>query len=82
MISVRLPKELEDKLNLLSQQENITKSDVIKEALTKYIADRENKLTSYDLGRELFGKYGSGKGDLSITYKEKVREKINEKMSY
>ena len=30
MISVRLPKELEDKLNLLSQQENITKSDVIK----------------------------------------------------
>jgi len=82
MISVRLSKELEDKIELLSKQENLTKSDIIKEALNKYIIDHEKKRNPYELGRELFGKNGSGKGDLSESYKKKVREKINEKMSH
>jgi predicted DNA-binding protein len=82
MISVRLSKELEDKIELLSKQENLTKSDIIKEALNKYIIDHEKKRNPYELGRELFGKNGSGKGKLSESYKKKVREKINEKMSH
>ena len=32
MTSFRLSKELEDKLNYLAEQENLTKSEVIKEA--------------------------------------------------
>ncbi|TYB87856.1 MAG: CopG family transcriptional regulator [Kosmotoga sp.] len=82
MISVRLPKELEDKIERLSKQENMTKSDIVKEALSKYITEYENKSNPYELGEELFGKHGSGKGDLSRVYKKKVREKINEKMSH
>ncbi|MBA1337194.1 MAG: hypothetical protein HPY66_3630 [Firmicutes bacterium] len=82
MISVRLSKELEDKIDLLSRQENVTKSDIIKEALEKYFIDHEKKLNPYDLGEEFFGRHGSGKGNLSETYKKKVREKINEKMSH
>ncbi|MEJ6952600.1 ribbon-helix-helix protein, CopG family [Natronospora cellulosivora (SeqCode)] len=82
MISVRLSKELEEKLELLSKQENVTKSDIIKEALNEYIIGHEKKRNPYDLGEELFGKHGSGKGDLSKSYKKKVREKINEKMSH
>jgi hypothetical protein len=42
----------------------------------------EKKLNPYEMGKDFFGKYGSGKGNLSETYKEKVREKINEKMSH
>ncbi|SKA03879.1 ribbon-helix-helix domain-containing protein [Selenihalanaerobacter shriftii] len=81
MISVRLSKELEEKINLLSQQEDITKSDIVKEALEMYMEKQEQQTKPYDLGEEFFGKYGSGQGDLSTTYKTKVREKINEKMS-
>ena len=82
MISVRLSKELENKIDLLSKQENITKSDIVKEALEKYLTEQEKKMKPYDLGEELFGKHGSGKGNLSETYKKKVRDKINEKMSH
>ena len=79
MISVRLSKKLEEKINNLSQQENVTKSDIIKEALEKYVEEQEKQTKPYELGVELFGKHGSGKENLSETYKKKVREKINEK---
>ncbi len=82
IISVRISKELEEKIELLSKQENITKSDIIKEALNKYFIEHEKQQNPYKLGEELFGKQGSGKGDLSESYKKKVREKINEKMSH
>jgi len=82
MISVRLSKELEDKIDLLSKLNNITKSDIVKEALEKYLTEQEKKMKPYDLGEELFGNHGSGKGNLSEIYKKKVRDKINEKMSH
>ncbi|MCG8513887.1 MAG: ribbon-helix-helix domain-containing protein [Halanaerobiales bacterium] len=82
MISVRLSKELEEKIELLSKQENVTKSDIIKEALREYVINHEKNCNPYDLGKELFGKNGSGEGNLSESYKKKVREKINEKMSH
>ncbi|MEW6623424.1 MAG: ribbon-helix-helix protein, CopG family [Bacillota bacterium] len=82
MISVRLPRDLENKINYLSETEGITKSDIIKEALEKYLKDKENHIHPYKLGEELFGRFGSGKKDMSSTYKQKVRKKINEKVSY
>lgn len=82
MASIRLPKELEEKLNSLAEHKNITKSEIIKEALENYFDNYEKKANAYDLGKEFFGKYGSGQGDLSVSYKTKVRNKINEKMSH
>ncbi|MBZ4687765.1 MAG: hypothetical protein PWQ96_1293 [Clostridia bacterium] len=82
MISVRLSQELEEKINSLSKRKNITKSEIIKEALEKYFESYEQSETAYDLGKDLFGKYGSGQGNLSVIYKKKVREKLNEKMSH
>ena len=81
MLSVRLPKELEEKIELLSEQENTTKSDIVKQALENYIDKKEKQAQPYDLGKKLFGKFGSGKGDLSTSYKQEVRKKINEKIS-
>ncbi len=82
MISVRLSKELEEKIELLSKEENVTKSDIIKEALNEYLISHEKKRSPYDLGEELFGTHGSGKGNLSKSYKKKVREKIYAKISH
>ena len=81
MISVRLPAELEKKLNQLAESENVTKTYLVKAALNKYIAEKEEKKDSYQLGKDLFGKYGSGKGDLSTTYRKRVSDKIHEKYS-
>lgn len=82
MISLRLPKELEEKLESISKKEQLTKSYVIREALEKYVVDKENSEYPYKLGEELFGKYGSGDGRLSREYKKRVKEKIHEKMSH
>lgn len=38
--------------------------------------------SSYELGSELFGKYSSGKDDLSTTYKQKIKDKINAKNNH
>lgn len=81
MISLRLPKELEDKLEYLSAEENMTKSDVIREAIEKYLIEYDRSRHPYALGEDLFGKYGSGDGKRSADYRRKVREKIHEKMS-
>jgi|AntDeeMinimDraft_5_1070356.scaffolds.fasta_scaffold17557_3 predicted DNA-binding protein len=81
MISVRLPEELEKKLNQLAESENVTKTYLVKEALNKYIAEKEEKKDSYQLGKDLFGKYGSEEGDLSTTYKKRVSDRIHEKYS-
>lgn len=81
MISLRLPKDLEDKLDSLSKKEKVTKSDVIREAITKYVADYDKMEQPFELGKDLFGRFGSGDGKLSAEYKKKVREKIHEKMS-
>jgi hypothetical protein len=59
-----------------------TKSNVKEEAPEKYFDDYEKVANPYDLGKEFFGKYGSGKGDLSASYKQKVRSKVDEKMSH
>ena len=81
MISVRLSNELESKVEILSKQENTTKSDIIKEALERYITEEERKMKPYLLGKDLFGRYGSGKGNLSQTYKTKLKDKIGAKIS-
>ena len=79
MISVRLPEDLEKKLNQLAESENVTKTYLVKEALNKYIAEKEEGKTPYQLGKDLFGKYGSGEGDLSTTYKKRVSDRIHKK---
>lgn len=37
MVRIRSPKELEDKINFLAKQENVTKTDIVKEAVEKGI---------------------------------------------
>lgn len=85
MISLRLDENLEKELNFLANQQNSTKSKIVKDALNYYFdalkKDTKQKL-SYELGKQFFGKYSSGKCDLSTTYKEKIKEKINAKNNH
>jgi len=72
--TARLPNDTRNKLLILSKAKNKTKSQIIKEALEMYYEKEEGELDSYTLGMPFFGKYGSGIGNLSTTYKERFRE--------
>lgn len=85
MISVRLEPELEQRLNYLSEKRKVSKSQIIKDSLGMYfqaIDDENNAKTPFQLGEDLFGRYASGDTDRSVTYKEKVRERIRAKNTH
>ena len=84
MISVRLNQSLEQELILFAQVNQLTKTDIIKKALEHYFKTfkPKEKPTAYELGANLFGKYGSRKGGLSTDYKELLKKKINAKNNH
>ncbi len=81
MISLRLTAELESKLNKVSKNENVSKSEIIKRALVLFFAEYRKKHDPFELGKDLFGKFGSGKGTLSRDYKKIFYGKLREKHS-
>ncbi len=79
MTSIRLNKELENSLGQLSEKEGVSKSDIIREALAEYLERKNIEATPWELGENIFGKYGSGRNDLSVNRKKILREKIRDK---
>lgn len=81
MLSLRLSRDLEQKLRTMAETEKISKSEVVKQALALYFDAHEKMRRPYDLGQDLFGRYGSGRGNLSRDYKKIVKGKVREKHS-
>jgi len=79
--TARLPNETRNKLIILSKAKNKTKSEVIIEALEMYYEKEEKELDSFTIGLPFFGKYGSGIGDLSATYKKRYGEYLAERQN-
>ena len=79
MISLRLSDDLDEKLNQIAKNEKISKSEIVKRALVLFFDDYQKKHSPYDLGADLFGKYGSGNGSLSQNYKQILKGKLREK---
>ena len=82
MLSVRLPGELEKRVKQLATAEKRTKTEIIRVALEAYVKSKDQAASAYDIGKDLFGRHGSGRRDLSINYKSKVNERIREKHSH
>ena len=74
--TARLPVGTRNKLIVLSKIKNKTKSDIIIESLEMYYAREEGEIDSFTIGEKVFGKYGSGDGDRSVTYKERIKKKL------
>ena len=79
--SARLPYETRNKLIALSRSKGKSKSEIIKEAVEMYYGQEEEEIDSYTLGLPYFGKYSLGEGDLSTTYKERIREILRERQN-
>ena len=74
--TARLPIGTRNKLDDIARNKNKTKSQIIIEALEMYCEKEEEQIDSYTLGLPYFGKYSSGEGDLSVTYKQRIKEKL------
>ena len=81
MKTVRLKKDLEENLKQYAKRHNISESEVIREALTAYIAEGKEQESSYSIGQAYFGNHGSGTSTNSQRYKSKIKAKVREKTS-
>ncbi len=85
MKSIRLSEKLQKELKMLSEQENISESDVIREALTAYIVSKKQTLSSFDLGKRFFESSDALNPEISVThnlsetYKSVLKEKFHAK---
>lgn len=78
MITLRLDPKLEQTINNIAQQMGISKSELIRKSITEFI-DKLDKPSPWALGSDVFGKYASGKDNLSSDRKSLIKEKIRAK---
>jgi len=80
-LSVRLDKKTESLLEQTASALKTSKTEVIKKSLSDYCARvlTERQKRPYDLIKDLLGKAGSGKGDLSTRNEEILRERFRRK---
>ncbi len=76
IISLRLPPDLERKLDSFAKAEGKSRTEVVKESILEYIKNRGNVKTPYELGLDLLGKYDSGQTDLAQNRKNYLRKRI------
>lgn len=78
MITLRLDPTLEQEINNLAKHLGLSKSELVRKSLVEYIG-KINKQNAWEAGQDLFGKYASGKGNLSANRKEILKEKLRTK---
>lgn len=80
-LSVRLDKKTESLLVETASALKTSKTEVIKKSLSDYCARvlTERRKRPYDLIKDLLGKGGSGRGDLSARSDEILRERFGRK---
>lgn len=80
MSTVHLPIDIEEKLQILSLSRHKPKIEIIKEALELLLKAEQEERDSYEIGKTLFGRHGSG--GIGGGYKERVKDKIRAKHNY
>ncbi len=79
MITLRLDNELEQTINNTAKILGLTKSELIRQSINDYIAKME-KPTAWEAGKDLFGRYSSGIGNLSQNRKDVLKNKLKAKL--
>ena len=79
-ITVRLPEKLEADLRARLDTLDVDLSEFVRQAISEKLEREPAKSTSaYELGKHLFGKYSSGRSDLSQNHERILREKLRAK---
>ena len=78
-ISLRLEKKLDNDLSIYARITGKSKSEVVRHMLREGMAAYRVAATPWELGKDLFGREGSGEGNRSVTRKTLVRQKLHAK---
>ena len=78
MITLRLDAKLEQAINNTAKNLGLSKSELIRKSIYDYLGRLGNQ-NAWEAGKELFGKYSSGLGNLSTNRKELIKRKIKAK---
>lgn len=78
MLTLRLSSDMEEKLNNIAQALGIPKSEIVRKSLKAYLKQLEHN-NAWGAGKDLFGKYASGKSDLSENRKTILKKKLQDK---
>ncbi|MBN1864784.1 MAG: ribbon-helix-helix protein, CopG family [Victivallales bacterium] len=78
MITLRMDKKLEEKLEIAARAKSLTKSEIIRQSLVEYLSLHSPE-NAHKIGEKVFGKYGSGKNNLSVDSEKMLRDKFKKK---
>jgi Arc/MetJ-type ribon-helix-helix transcriptional regulator len=79
-ITIRLPAKLEADLRAKLEQRRVALSDFVRDAIAEKLQrEPEQTPSAYELGKALFGKYSSGRSDLSTNRKTILGEILSAK---
>lgn len=78
MITLRLDPELEQEIRNTAKNLGLTRSELIRQSIHDYLR-KLRKPSAWEAGKDLFGNYSSGLGNLSANCKDLVRKKIRAK---
>lgn len=81
IVTARCNTQVKEILHLLSQSERLSMSDVIAKSILEYHKRHFPDQSFFTEEQELFGRYGSAKGDLSINRKQYLKEMLSGKHS-
>ena len=80
-LSLRLDEQTAQQLEDLAREKGLSKSELVRQCLAEYLSQQQQRLSPWELGKDLFGRAASGRGDLSRKAEQIVQEKIvQEKM--
>ena len=78
MMTLRIDEDLEQKIEHASANLGISKSELLRRSVQEFIAGM-SKPDPWDVGKDLFGKYRSGRHDLSMNRKTIIRDLLSRK---
>lgn len=78
MITLRLDPSLEKEVSNTAKNLGLTKSDLVRKSILEYLGKIESP-SAWELGKDLFGRYSSGRNNLSEDRKTLFKEKIRAK---
>lgn len=79
MITARCDAHVKEILQLLSQSEDLSMSEVIAKSILEYHSRHFPNKSFLETEQKLFGRYKSGKGDLSTKRKQYLKEMLSGK---
>jgi len=77
-MTLRIDEDLEKKIERASVNLGISKSELLRRSVQEFIAGM-SKPDPWDVGKDLFGKYRSGRHDLSTNRKTIIRDLLSRK---